>query len=191
VDIDGLISRLLALGADLSTRVAIKKALKGIVEDDEVLDQIYVSIKNRAYRDIFSRVPAKKRALFLPACLRNSRKCKAEMSPDKGYICKRCGACVIKELLEVAERLGYGYVYIVPGGSLVMRIIKDGFKKRTILAAVGVACTPELVEASEKLSIMGIPHQGIPLLKTGCVDTLVDKDEVIRVLQLGIEESKD
>ncbi len=190
MDIEGIISRLLALGADLSTRGAVKKALKGIVEDDEALDQIYVAIKNRAYREAFSRVPVNKRAVFLPACLRNSQKCKAEMTPEAGYVCKRCGACVIKDLVEFAEKLGYKHIYVVPGGSLVMKIIKRGLKNREILAALGVACTAELVEASEKLSILGLPQQGVPLLKTGCVDTLVDKEEVMRVLELGVDEKK-
>ncbi len=186
MDIEGIVSRLIAAGADLSTRMAVKKVLRGIVEDDDALDMIYIAVKNRAYRERFSKVPVKKRALFLPACLRNSKTCRAELRSDAGYVCKRCGACVIKEIIEGAESLGYRHVYIVPGGSMVIRIIKRGVESHNILAAVGVACVPELVEAAEKLSLIGIPIQAVPLLKAGCVDTAVDKDEVLHILRLGL-----
>ncbi len=69
---------------------------------------------------------------------------------------------------------------------MVIRIIKRGVESHNILAAVGVACVPELVEAAEKLSLIGIPIQAVPLLKAGCVDTAVDKDEVLHILRLGL-----
>ncbi len=52
-----------------------------------------------------------------------------------------------------------------------------------------MACIPELVEASEKLFVIGVPHQGIPLSESGCVDTLVEKEEVYRILELGLNRA--
>ncbi|WP_461866735.1 hypothetical protein [Thermococcus sp.] len=62
-----IIAKLLALGADLSTRSAVRAALSLISEDEEELtDQIYVELKNKAYKDDFAKIPPEKRAVFIP-----------------------------------------------------------------------------------------------------------------------------
>jgi len=181
--IDAIISKLFAIGADLSTRNAVQRALSLISEDGDLVDQIYIAIKNRANQDSFSKIPFKRRVLFLPACLRN-KKCEAELT-DVGYVCQRCGRCVIAGIIEYAENLGYNRIFIVPGGSLVIKVLKEKVRKEEIQAAAGVACHAELAEASEKLSMWKLPHQCIPLLKSGCVNTIVDVDEVKHILSLN------
>ncbi|MBO8181185.1 MAG: DUF116 domain-containing protein [Archaeoglobus sp.] len=178
-----LIARLMALGADLSSKTAIKKALAFIGEDaDELVDQIYVSIKNNALKSDFARTPVAERALFLPQCLRDPENCKAKLT-EIGYICERCGSCSISEIIEDAERLGYKHIYIVPGGSMVIKILKNN---SGIKAALGVACYPELSEAIERLSTVGFHTLAVPLLKTGCVNTEVDVWKVKQLLRLGL-----
>jgi hypothetical protein len=179
-----LIARLMALGADLSSRAAIKRALSfmGESEADELVDQVYVSVKNSAGRSDFSDTPVEKRALFLPQCLRNPEKCEAKLT-ERGYSCMKCGSCVINEIIEYAEALGYRNIYIVPGGSMVIKILREV----DIEAAVGVACYPELSEAVERL--MGYKLQAVPLTKAGCVNTEVDTEKVKRVLSLGLRNS--
>ncbi|AFK21942.1 DUF116 domain-containing protein [Pyrococcus sp. ST04] len=183
--LDNIIAKLLALGADLSTRNAVKAALSLISENEELTDQIYVELKNKAYKDDFKRVPVEKRAIFIPQCLRNIKACEAEFT-EYGWICKKCGKCQIGEIIEYAESLGYRQFYIVPGGSLVKKILKDKVPKGEIKGAVGIACWPELAEAAEKLSSLKIPIQGIPLLRAGCINTIVDVERVKEVLRLGI-----
>lgn len=180
--VDRIISKLFAIGADLSTRNAVQRALSLISEDGDFVDQIYVAIKNRANQDSFSRVPFDKRAIFLPACLR-SKECEAELT-DNGYVCKRCGSCVINEISEYAEGLGYTKIFIVPGGSLVIKILKELIRTGEVEAAAGVACHAELAEASEKLSMIKLPHQTVPLIKSGCVNTIVDVNDVKFTLAL-------
>jgi len=180
--VDRIISKLFAIGADLSTRNAVQRALSLISEDGDFVDQIYVAIKNRANQDSFSKVPFEKRAVFLPACLR-SKECKAELT-EEGYVCKKCGSCVINEITEYAENLGYNRIFIVPGGSLVIKILKEMIRTGEIEAAAGVACHAELAEASEKLSMFKLPHQTIPLVKSGCVNTIVDVNDVKFTLAL-------
>ncbi len=124
IELETLVSRLIATGADLSTRVAVKKALKGLIENDEAIDAIYVAIRNRAYKRELAKTPPGERVLFLPACLRNTKKCRAVLSREDGYECKKCGACQIGDIIEKAESLGYGHIHVVPGGSMVHRIIK-------------------------------------------------------------------
>lgn len=125
--VDAIISKLVAMGADLSTRNAVQRALSLISEDGDLVDHIYIAVKNRAYYESFSKIPVYKRAVFLPACLRD-KNCEAELT-EEGYICQKCGRCVIAEIIENAENLEYREIYIVPGGSLVTKILKDKVKK--------------------------------------------------------------
>ncbi|MDI3498053.1 DUF116 domain-containing protein [Archaeoglobus sp.] len=186
--IDRVISKLVSVGADLSSKNAIKAALKILGEDEGLADYIYILVKNRAYRKDWAELPVEKRLIFLPQCLRNSKSCQAELT-EKGYICKKCGGCDIAEIVETAEELGYKHVYIVPGGSMIYRILKS--LDMGSFACLGVACLPELCEASERLTLKDIPHQCVPLRKTGCVDTEVDVEEVKAFLKAGIEHEEE
>lgn len=188
--IDKLLSRLISTGADLSSKNAIKTALKVLGEDEGLADLIYIIAKNRAYRKEWESLPPSQRILFLPQCLRNSKNCQAELT-ERGYVCKKCGSCDIAEIVEYAENLGYRHIYIVPGGSMVYRILKDIAPEIGKFSTLGVACVPELCEASERLSSKGVPHQCAPLKKTGCVDTEVDVDEVKRFLKMGLSDEKE
>ena len=73
-----------------------------------------------------------------------------------------------------AETLGYK-VFVVPGGSLVMKLINE-LKPKAVL---GVACIKELIMAAEELNI---PIQVVLLSRDGCVNTDVRIDEVLNVL---------
>jgi len=186
--IDKIISRLISMGADLSSRNAIKGALRILGEDEGLADYVYVLVKNRAHRKEWAECPVERRLIFLPQCLRNSKNCQAELT-EKGYVCKKCGSCDVVEIVEMAESLGYRHIYIVPGGSMIYRILKN-FDMDSF-ACLGVACLPELCEVSERLSLKNIPHQGIPLRKTGCVDTEVDVEKVKAFLMAGLENEKE
>lgn len=186
--IDRIISKLISMGADLSSRNAIKGALKILGEDEGLADYIYILIKNRVHRKDWAELPPDKRLIFLPQCLRNSKNCQAELT-EKGYVCQKCGSCDVAEIVETAENLGYKHIYIVPGGSMIYRILKS--LNMDSFACLGVACLPELCEASERLSLKDIPHQCVPLRKTGCVDTEVDVEEVKAFLRAGLEHEKE
>jgi hypothetical protein len=176
--IDGhILKRLLELGVDLSSRAGVRSALKLIGSDSSVADDAYIALKNSLDREGFRKTKYSERALFLPQCLRNIEKCKAKMG-DAGYVCAECGNCQISSIKKEAEKLGYN-VYIVPGGSMVVNIIKNnGFK-----AVAGVACMFELCEATEKLGSTKIWAQGVPLLKDGCKNTKVDVNKVIEMIK--------
>ncbi len=181
--VESLVAKLIAAGADLSSRNAVRLALRILGEDEGLADVIYLMVKTRSYRKAWESCGVDKRAVFLPQCLRNSKECKAELT-ERGYICKRCGKCPVFEIIEFATSLGYKHVYIVPGGSMVYRILKE----IDVHAALGVACVVELCEASERLSAKGLPHQCVPLLRAGCIDTAVDVEKVKQVLKMGLDE---
>jgi len=176
--IDGhILKRFLELGVDLSTRAGVKSALTLIGSDSSVADDAYITLKNSLDREGFRKTKYTERALFLPQCLRNAEKCKGKMS-EVGYVCAECGNCQILSIKKEAEKLGYN-VYIVPGGSMVVNIIKNnGFK-----AVAGVGCKFELCEAIEKIGSTIIWAQGVPLLRDGCKDTEVDAKKVIEMIK--------
>jgi hypothetical protein len=60
---------------------------------------------------------------------------------------------------------------VVPGGSLVYKLIKE-LKPKAVL---GVACLKELIMALEEVRI---PAQGVILSRDGCVNTDVHLEEV-------------
>jgi hypothetical protein len=178
MSIENIVNKVIELGIDLGTKEAVKSALQGIKADTALVDDVYISVKNKLNLKAYAKVPRNERALFLPQCLRNSMKCIAELT-DTGYVCKRCGACNIPKILDVADELGYT-TYIVPGGSMVINIVKE---KRPG-AVAGVGCYQEVEEAIAKTSLLNIPSQGVPLTKDGCKDTEVDLESVFKVLRI-------
>ena len=174
---EDLIESVMKFGVNFGTRAAVKSILAKLKADVTRADEVYVKIQNRLNLKEFSKVPYKKRALFLPHCMRLSDGCKAEMG-EEGYVCQHCGGCDLSPIVKEAKRLGYR-VYIVPGGSMIFRI----WSKNPPKAALGVACYFELSEALEKVGHMGVPALGVPLEREGCKDTKANINEVIRVMR--------
>ena len=169
-----LLQKLLRMGADLSTRNTLKSALNILGMKPANIDKLYIELKNDINRERFKGIPPKKKIVFIPQCLRNSRKCRAKLGKT-GYVCVNCCNCKAARIKREAERLGYR-VYIVPGGSLVLKLIKK-FKPRAVL---GIGCLEEIVAAVEEINI---PLQAIELLSGGCKDTDVDLEAVFSALK--------
>ncbi|HEC95641.1 MAG TPA: DUF116 domain-containing protein, partial [Euryarchaeota archaeon] len=93
--------------------------------------------------------------------------------------------CYIQEFKEKTEPLGYK-VFIVPGGTFVKRILK-GIKPKAVL---GVACFNDLFEGIRICEKAKIPVQGVLLKTTGCVETIVDWDEVWEKVLLGVDTNE-
>jgi|Deesub1362A_J573_1020465.scaffolds.fasta_scaffold01801_6 hypothetical protein len=183
--IEDIIARLVSIGVDLTSIGAVKRALKLIGEDEALADLAYILIKDRAYRSEWRETPPEKRVLFLPQCLRDSKNCEAHLT-ETGYVCKECGKCVIPEIVSYARSLGMEHIYIVPGGSMVYRILKRLTGSGDSWAVMGVACVPELREAVERVAVKGLPMQCVPLRKEGCVDTEVDTMLLKTKLRAGL-----
>jgi len=177
-----IISRLVGLGFDLSTKKALKSALKVIGIKPDNLERLYIDVKNNGCADAFRAIPPEQKIVFLPQCLRNIKKCKATLD-EWGWHCKECGGCKISEIKKKAESMGYRF-FVVPGGTMVYKIIKELKPK----AALGVACLKELAMAVETIHI---PTQGITLLRDGCVNTDVDVKKVFSALEgNGVSEDE-
>ena len=152
--------------------------------DAKTLFLVRSNLVNIIYRKKFAAVPFKQRAIFLPQCLRN-RKCPAP-TDEEGLKCKGCGLCEIKNIKKEAEKLGYKF-YIAPGGTLVKRMIKK-YRPKGI---IGVGCENEIQMGAEMAVRAGVIPIVVPLLRSGCVETLVDWDAVRKVMNLTTENMND
>lgn len=173
-----IISKAMSSGLDFTRRGVLKTFLNKVNVDEELYDKLYVTIKNMAFEKDFKSISNSDILIFLPQCLRDSEKCEAELT-DVGYKCNHCGSCSISKIIKKAEENNYKGVYIVPGGSMVRRVMK----KEKPEAVLGVACYYELAEAIDFATAHSIPPMGVPLLKDGCKDTVVDEDYLISVLE--------
>ncbi|MDD1719000.1 MAG: DUF116 domain-containing protein [Methanoregulaceae archaeon] len=171
------------LTAGLVALEGLSKALFRLfgLEDREVLT-FFIQIHNIMNTKAFEAVPVSDRAIFLPQCLR-SAKCPAFLTPE-GLKCRSCGNCEIGRIREVFESLGYRW-FIVPGSSFIKRMVKQYRPK----AIIGVGCLTEVKEGLEMADKLGLVAMGVVNLKEGCVETIVDWDEVFSVALLGLDRS--
>ncbi|MFH1224933.1 MAG: DUF116 domain-containing protein [Candidatus Diapherotrites archaeon] len=149
--------------------------------NERLMNYTHIELRNKLLEPRFLEVQCGERMLFLPHCLRNADKCRAQYG-EEGLECLGCGKCKIAKMREMAKVLGYGGCFITPGGSMVINIIKKYNPK----AVVGVACNDELNMAVDKLREEGnIPAQAVMLMRSGCRNTDVNLEEVWEKLVLG------
>lgn len=114
--------------------------------------------------------------LLMPHCLQNSE-CPVKIT-YRVQNCKRCGRCVIKDLLEISERYGAA-LSVATGGTIARRIVVET-KPDLIIA---VACERDLtsgIQDTAPLPVYGIfnrrPHGP-------CFNTQVDVQAIEGVLR--------
>jgi len=152
-----------------ATTQAIAKKL-GLSE--RLVNYTHIELRNNLNEFGYRNVPFAERALFIPHCLKNSSECKAPYD-EEGLHCKRCGKCQITELIAIAEGLGYGNIFVCPGGSMVQKLVQKYRPK----AIIGVCCYDEANMAFDKMQSFNISAQAVMLLKDGCKDTKVNLEE--------------
>ena len=152
------------------------------LEDAEMLS-FFVQLRNSMNKRAFAEIPVEQRMIFLPQCLRSAR-CPAHLSPE-GLKCRSCGQCSIGYWREILEKIGYK-IFIVPGSSFIKRMVKK-YRPRAI---IGVGCLSEVKEGLELTDKLGLVGMGVVTLKEGCVETLVNWDDVMEVALLGIPPEK-
>jgi len=150
------------------TRVVLEKA--GI--DPKYTDFAAVLLDNEVWRETVAAIPCEKRLLLLPKCLRSVDGCPASFD-EVGLLCEHCGRCVIGDLKEQAEQLGYA-VLVAEGSPVVMSLIETG----RVEGVVGVSCLSVLERVFPYMEAGAVPGIAIPLLQDGCANTSVDLDWV-------------
>ncbi len=139
--------------------------------DENMIDQMGVDVRNQINKNRFKKIDNERKILVLPHCLRSSS-CKARLD-ETGLVCNVCGKCTVGEIKQKAEKIGYK-VFIVPGSSFVKKIIKD----YEFDSVVGVACYEDLNLTMMKMNKFS--PQGVLLSKTGCFETDVNVDKVLK-----------
>ena len=147
------------------------------------IDLMLARIRNKLYVKQFSEIPMNQRAIFLPQCIRHAD-CPAKLT-EEGIACLGCGRCEAASIKKEAEELGCMF-FIVPGSSFLKRMVAKYEPK----GIIGLGCYNEIKEGTALTSALGIPTQGVPLLKDGCVGTTADWDELRKTMQLGSDVQK-
>ena len=70
----------------------------------------------------------------------------------------------------MARSLGYGKIFIVPGGSMMKKLILK-YKPK---AVVGVSCFHEAILGFEEMKQSSVIPQAVLLLNDGCKDTTIN-----------------
>jgi len=141
-----------------------------MVGTEDTFYRIGIDFYNRYYYHSFKR--AERKVLILPHCLRDI-KCPAKLGVN-GVECVFCNRCPLGSIIKVARDYNYE-VYIIPGSTFIKRILKE----RKPTGVFGVSCYRDLFYGMNYLSRRGIPVQGQPLLKDGCLCTSVDIEELL------------
>ena len=132
-------------------------------------DFAMIMLNNALWETWFSTIPAERRLLLLPFCLRNQAACKAERD-DLGLICNECGQCNIPNLTEQAEKINMP-VLIAESSSRVAEWVEEG----DIQAVIGVSCMDSLEKAFPAMLRFAVPGIAVPLITGGCKDTTFDR----------------
>lgn len=164
-----------AMAVDLTTKdVKIRVAKLFNLSEDEasrVIIRARSELKKQRVRE------AKRKIVFVPQCLRK-RECKAPLS-EEGFVCRACSPDCQARLIRERALAGGASCFIVPGGTMVRNIIA----KRRPDAVIGIACWKEAEEGLNECDKAGVPAVGVTLLRDGCVNTLVDLEDVKNVLE--------
>jgi len=126
--------------------------------DTDKVKRSFVEVNNQLVRSKYLKVVPEKILLLLPHCLQNSD-CpyKITMNVDN---CRRCGKCVIKDLLALRDRYGLK-MGVATGGTLARKYIKEYHPH----AVVAVACERDLT--SGILDAAPLPVLGVTNLEIG------------------------
>lgn len=173
------VARLIDSGTHVSVASSSEFIGKKLGLSERWIQYTHIEIRNKLNEARYKKTKFKERLLFLPHCMRNQEKCKAEYN-ENGLQCTECGECKLGTLVKMARERGYRATYIVPGGSMVKtKIAKDKPK-----AVLGVACFDEVQMAFDALKGTDIGVQAVLLTRAGCVNTDVNIEEVREKMDL-------
>lgn len=119
----------------------------------ELLQSFIIKLNNKLV--IAERPIAKRILLLLPHCLQVNE-CSIRLTHNI-MLCKRCGRCEIKDLIEIGDKYGIS-LFVATGGTLARRIVKEVMPE----AIVAVACERDLssgIADTYPLPVIGIPNE--------------------------------
>lgn len=139
-----------------------------------------IELNNRLVRIEWSRSRLYDRKirvlLLLPHCLQTNS-CDVRIT-NNIYNCKRCGKCIISNIIEVAENRELR-LFVATGGTIARRIVGDIRPD----AIVAVACERDL--SSGIVDTYPIPVIGVTNERPfgPCINTTIDKRKIIEAIE--------
>jgi len=127
-------------------------------------------------------VASQKILLLFSHCLQRSE-CNQKIVNDLAN-CKRCGKCVVRDLLEVSERYGIK-IAVASGGKMAMEKAKSLGPE----VIVAIACQKELdlgIKGSWPSVVAAIPHKQPKGPCKDCVVSFPEVEKAIRKLIAGV-----
>ncbi|MFC1736238.1 DUF116 domain-containing protein [Candidatus Hydrogenedentota bacterium] len=126
------------------------------------------------------RVPPDKLLLLLPHCLQNWD-CEFKIT-GKLENCRRCGKCVISDIVDIAREYGI-FAAVATGGTLALRIVKE----KNPSAIVAVACERDLAAGIRE--VFPYPVYGIANMRPEgpCMNTQIDAQALRNTIEMFLE----
>lgn len=177
----GMHKKVLNTLQDIIKNFRIQEATGLNLSDAVVLLQDFIDLQavNLMARRKFLK--SEKRVLLLPHCSRKymDNRCKAVFDASiPSYTCAHCSEdCLVNKADRFAKKKGYD-VYVVPGGSCILKILKENPYE----GVVGVACGEEVKMGVAALESMDVGVQVIPLIKNGCANTAFNMETLVKTL---------
>lgn len=145
----------------------------------EKLQILIIKLNNRLVQWEWSRDIFQKKdlviLLLLPQCLQMDT-CNIRITTNV-YNCKKCGKCIIAEVIELAE-VSHLDLFVASGGTIARRIVDD-LKPDAIIA---VACERDLssgIVDSYPIPVLGLINER----PSGpCINTKIDKKKLLEAI---------
>jgi hypothetical protein len=177
----GMHKTLLNTLQDIIKNCRIQEATGLNLSDAVVLLQDFIDLQAVNLMERRKFLKAKKRVLLLPHCSRKymDNRCQAQFDASiPSYTCAHCSEdCLVNKAENFAKKKGYD-VYVVPGGSCILKILKANPYE----GIVGVACGEEVKMGVDALCSMDVAVQVIPLIKNGCANTAFNMETLAKTL---------
>ncbi len=177
----GMHKTLLNTLQDIIKNCRIQEATGLNLSDAVILLQDFIDLQAVNLMERKKFLKSKKRVLLLPHCSRKymDNRCQATFDASlPSYTCAHCSKdCLVNKADILAKEKGYT-VYVVPGGSCILKILKGNQYE----GVIGVACGEEVKMGVDALSSMDVGVQVIPLIKNGCANTAFNMETLVKTL---------
>lgn len=144
--------------------------------DKRRIEASFVTVSNQIVNKMNLKVSPDKLLVVTPHCLQLAT-CPHKITRDP-FNCKRCGACDIAALVNMAEEIGFHF-FVVTGGTLARQTVYK-IRPKVVLA---IACERDL--ASGVQDVYPLPAVGVMNIRPNgpCYNTKVDVEEFRRQLE--------
>ena len=177
----GMHKTLLNTLQDIIKNCRIQEATGLNLSDAVILLQDFIDLQAVNLMERKKFLKSKKRVLLLPHCSRKymDNRCQATFDASlPSYTCAHCSKdCLVNKAESLAKEKGYD-VYVVPGGSCILKLLKGNQYE----GVIGVACGEEVKMGVDALSRMDVAVQVIPLIKNGCANTAFNMETLVKTL---------